>query len=184
MLEPLGFDVAEAANGRIALDLARSLSPALVLMDLLMPELDGFQAARLLKADPALASIPVVAVSASVYDQTQAESLCAGCDGFLPKPVDFDSLLALLRSLLPGIWSPSEPAPEAPPPEPVAAPRPLPPEFSALRDAALIGDVLQVLAETNRLLPLFPAHAPFLARVRQLAAAFEIVSLQRLLPKE
>ena len=184
MLEPLGFDVAEAANGRIALDLARSLSPALVLMDLLMPELDGFQAARLLKADPALASIPVVAVSASVYDQTQAESLCAGCDGFLPKPVDFDSLLALLRSLLPGIWSPSEPAPEAPPPEPVAPPRPLPPEFSALRDAALIGDVLQVLAETNRLLPLFPAHAPFLARVRQLAAAFEIVSLQRLLPKE
>ena len=181
MLEPLGFEILEASNGRIALDLARTRTPDLILMDLLMPELDGFEAVRLLKADPALASIPVVAVSASVYDQTQAESLCAGCQGFLPKPVNFDALLVLVQSLL-HLDTPPSPSPASIPP--LLCPSPLPADFASLRDAALIGDVLRVLAETERLLPLHPEHAPLLAHVRQLANDFQIQSLQRLLSQE
>ena len=179
MLAPLGFEIIEAENGRIALDLAARHSPCLILMDLLMPELNGFEAVRLLKADPALASIPVVAVSASVYDQTQAQSLCAGCEGFLPKPVDFDALLALIQSLL-HLESTAVPAPTPPAP----CPSPLPADYAPLQQAALIGDVLRVLAETERLLPLYPAHAPFLDRVRHLAADFQIQALQRLLSQE
>ena len=181
MLEPLGFEILEASNGRIALDLARTRTPDLILMDLLMPELDGFEAVRLLKADPALASIPVVAVSASVYDQTQAESLCAGCQGFLPTPVNFDALLVLVQSLL-HLDTPPSPSPASIPPP--LCPSPLPADFASLRDAALIGDVLRVLAETERLLPLHPEHAPLLAHVRQLANDFQIQSLQRLLSQE
>ena len=92
LLAPLGFDVAEAENGQEGLEKARALHPHLILTDLVMPVLDGYETVRSLRADPELRDVAVIALSASVFDQNRKESLAAGCDDFEPKPIQIDSL--------------------------------------------------------------------------------------------
>lgn len=102
VLEETGLpvDLATARNGAEAVDLARTLGPALILMDLKMPVLDGWEATRRLKADPATASIPVVAVTAQAMAGDRERALAAGCDGYLTKPLDLRTLLDFLRTWL------------------------------------------------------------------------------------
>jgi signal transduction histidine kinase/CheY-like chemotaxis protein len=181
MLSPMGFEIIEAANGREAVALTRERMPDLILMDLLMPEMNGIEAVQLLKRDPVMAGIPVVAVSASVYDQTQAESLCAGCVGFLSKPVNLDALISILRKRLDLDWKKDGTVPESSPAADPTAPSPLPRVFYHLREAAHIGDVQEVLREAGKLRERFPEHRVFISRIHELAADFEILALQRLL---
>lgn len=181
MLTPMGFEVMEAANGREAVALARAWMPDLILMDLVMPEMSGIEAVQQLKNDPVLAGIPVVAVSASVYDQTQTESFCAGCVGFLPKPVNLDALIAILRQRLDLGWDKSEAGAPVQPSVDTVAPFPLPESFYPLREAARIGDVQEVLREAGKLKDRFPEHAAFISRIQEIASGFEILALQRLL---
>jgi CheY-like chemotaxis protein len=90
-----GFDAATVANGREALDyLNRSTKPELILLDLMMPVMDGWEFRRQQKADPALAPVPVIVLSA--LDQSRAANVDAAA--FLKKPLDFDRLLALVRT--------------------------------------------------------------------------------------
>lgn len=102
VLEETGLpvDLATARNGAEAVDLARTLGPALILMDLKMPVLDGWEATRRLKADPATASIPVVAVTAQAMAGDRERALAAGCDGYLTKPLDLRTLHEFLRTWL------------------------------------------------------------------------------------
>jgi len=181
MLSPMGFEIIEATNGREAVALARERMPDLILMDLLMPEINGIEATQRLKGEPETAGIPVVAVSASVYNQTQAESLCAGCAGFLAKPVNLDALISILRQRLDLEWKEAGTGPDATTPTAPIAPAPLPQAFYHLREAARIGDIQEVLRETGRLKDRFPEHRVFISRVHELAAGFEILALQRLL---
>lgn len=92
-----GFNVEEAANGAEAVLKARQERPDLILMDLWMPVLDGLQATQQIKADPRMASVPILAVSAQVYSPAAEDALAAGCDTFLAKPVDPDQLLEQIR---------------------------------------------------------------------------------------
>ncbi|HTV02324.1 MAG TPA: response regulator [Luteitalea sp.] len=85
-LEVRGFRVVEAVNGQEAVELTRALRPAVVLMDLSMPVLDGWMATRLLKATPDTAGIPVVALTAHAREIDRTRALDAGCDVFLSKP--------------------------------------------------------------------------------------------------
>ena len=181
MLSPMGFEIIEAANGREAAALAREQMPDLILMDLLMPEMNGIEAVQVLKRDPVLAGIPIVAVSASVYDQTQAESICAGCVGFLSKPVDLDALVSIIRERLDLDWEGYGTVQDPTGPADPIAPFPLPQAFHPLREAARIGDVQEVLRETGKLRARFPEHRAFISRIHELAAGFEILALQRLL---
>ncbi|MFO8112373.1 MAG: response regulator [Desulfosalsimonadaceae bacterium] len=181
MLSPMGFEIIEAANGREAVAIARERMPDLILMDLLMPEMNGIEAVQILKRDPVTAGIPVVAVSASVYDQTQAESICAGCVGFLSKPVDLDALISILRDRLDLDWKEDGTVSDSTTPADPIAPSPLPQAFHHLREAARIGDVQEVLRETGKLRDRFPEHRVFISRIHELAAGFEILALQRLL---
>jgi CheY-like chemotaxis protein len=103
-LRPLGFEVMEAMDGAQAVALAASEPPDLVLMDLVMPVLDGFEAIRQLRAHPRFDSRPIVAFSASAFDVTRAQSEQAGADAFLSKPVDFDALLETLARHLHLKW--------------------------------------------------------------------------------
>jgi CheY-like chemotaxis protein len=96
--DELGVDVVRASNGAVALAAAAARRPDLVLLDLRMPVLDGFEACRRLKADPATRAIPVVAVSA---DGNRAAALAGGCDDFVAKPFDLDAIERVVRRWLP-----------------------------------------------------------------------------------
>jgi CheY-like chemotaxis protein len=101
MLKMKGCRVVEAADGRQAVELAPQVNPALILMDLSMPVLDGYEATRWLKAQPELSGIPVVAISAHCDPQHRQRALDAGCSECVGKPVDFHLLGELLKKLLP-----------------------------------------------------------------------------------
>jgi len=94
-----GYEVIEAADGREALDLARD-GIDLVVLDMSLPEMDGWEAARRLKGDPATRAIPIVAVTAHVMAGDREKALAAGCDGYVTKPVDFERLTGSIESLL------------------------------------------------------------------------------------
>ena len=89
-----------ASNGLDALAQARALRPALVLMDLKIPGLDGLEATRRLKADPATAGIPVVALTAQAMAGDRERALKAGCDDYITKPIDVRSVIELLKAHL------------------------------------------------------------------------------------
>ena len=95
---PVRFVV--ASNGLDALAQARALRPALVLMDLKIPGLDGLEATRRLKADPATAGIPVFALTAQAMTGDRERALKAGCDGYITKPIDVRSVIELLKAHL------------------------------------------------------------------------------------
>ncbi len=106
LLTPLGFDICEAEDGDAAVRKAQELSPDLILMDLVMPVLDGFEATRRIRAAGDQARIPIIAMSASSFelDRTRNRSREAGCDDYIAKPVRRDKLLALLESHLGLTW--------------------------------------------------------------------------------
>jgi predicted ATPase/signal transduction histidine kinase/DNA-binding NarL/FixJ family response regulator/tRNA A-37 threonylcarbamoyl transferase component Bud32 len=104
LLQPLGFEVTEAINGRDALNKVHELQPDLILMDLVMPVMDGFEATYQIRTFPDLDHIVIIATSASVFDFNQQQSLAAGCDGFLPKPIQEAELLEQLQLHLKLEW--------------------------------------------------------------------------------
>ena len=104
MLEPFGFEVILAENGQQEIDKAQENQPDLILTDLVMPVKTGFEAVAEIREIPAVKHIPIIAVSASVFIDDQTKSQIAGCDAFLPKPVDERKLLALLQEQLQLEW--------------------------------------------------------------------------------
>ena len=95
-----GFEIVMAVNGQEGLDLASSENPDLILLDMSLPVLDGWEAARRLKADAATARIPVIALTAHAMVQDKEKSLAAGCDDFDTKPVELPRLLEKINLLL------------------------------------------------------------------------------------
>jgi two-component system cell cycle response regulator DivK len=89
-----GYEVVEAITGTEGVRLAQTVGPDLILMDISVPELDGWQATAILKADPATASIPIIAVTAHALPEDEARSMSAGCDGYLAKPITPAALIA------------------------------------------------------------------------------------------
>ncbi|HCO44531.1 MAG TPA: two-component system response regulator [Gammaproteobacteria bacterium] len=97
-----GFEVLLAEDGAAGIARARSEAPALVLMDMSLPVLDGWEATRRLKADPATAGIPVIALTAHAMSEDRDRALAAGCDDYDTKPIDLERLLAKMNGLLEG----------------------------------------------------------------------------------
>ncbi len=95
-----GFAVAVATDGEQGVAMAASEAPDLILMDLSLPVLDGWEATRRLKGAPATRPIPVIALSAHAMEGDRAKALAAGCDDYDTKPVDFPRLLEKIRTLL------------------------------------------------------------------------------------
>jgi CheY-like chemotaxis protein len=95
-----GFEVVLAADGQQGIAVARSESPDLILMDMSLPVLDGWEATRQLKAEPQLRAIPVIALTAHAMAGDRAKALEAGCDDYDTKPVEFTRLLGKIEGLL------------------------------------------------------------------------------------
>jgi two-component system cell cycle response regulator DivK len=101
-----GFTVVVAGDGEQGVAMAASEAPALILMDLSLPVLDGWEATRRLKAAAETRSIPVIALSAHAMEGERARALAAGCDDFDTKPIDLPRLLNKIRALLPKVPPP------------------------------------------------------------------------------
>ncbi|MFG6458520.1 response regulator [Roseateles sp. BYS96W] len=100
VLEQAGFDVEWVTDGLQALAAAARQRPDIILMDLRMPVLDGYEATRRLKADPALRDVPVLALSAQARPEDKARSRAAGCADHLDKPIDVARLADQVRAWL------------------------------------------------------------------------------------
>ena len=97
VLRASGYRTLEAASGEDAIELARAHVPALVLMDVQLPGLDGVAALARLRGDERTAAIPVLALTAQAMEGDRERFLDAGFDGYLPKPVDIADLVAVVR---------------------------------------------------------------------------------------
>lgn len=104
LLEPIGFEIIEASNGQEGLEQTWNQSPDLIITDLAMPVMDGFEFLRQMRSHPQLKDWIVVVSSASVFDIDRQKSLDAGGNDFLPKPVQADTLLELLEKYLQLTW--------------------------------------------------------------------------------
>ena len=95
-----GFEMVIAMDGEQAVDLARSEAPDLILMDISLPGLDGWEATRLLKAMPETRSIPIIALTAHAMAGDREKSLAAGCNDYDTKPIDFRRLIEKIHGFL------------------------------------------------------------------------------------
>ena len=180
LLEPLGFEVTEATNGLDALDKAREFKPDVILMDLVMSVMDGFEATRRLRMVPDFKDVVVIAVSASVFDLDRKQSREVGCDDFLPKPIQKAELLETLRVYLGLEWVYEQQESRqqveaqglslrtqdllvAPPAE----------ELAILIDLAMRGDLRGITQRAAKLEELDQRWVPFANHLRQLAKDFK-----------
>jgi two-component system cell cycle response regulator DivK len=99
-LQVKGYETFEAGTGEEGVQLARERHPALVLMDIQLPGINGIEALRQLRADPTTRAIPVIAVTASVMMDDRQKIMAAGFDGFQGKPISVRELLATVRQIL------------------------------------------------------------------------------------
>ncbi|MBD1806092.1 response regulator [Microcoleus sp. FACHB-SPT15] len=194
LLSPLGFEVVEAIDGHDALLKAAEFKPDVILMDLVMPVMDGFEATRQLRQATELKDIVVIATSASTFDSDHQESLNSGCDDFIAKPVRSKELFELLQSHLGLEWvyeeeittpgklddtriqthgdsSHTSVSLVAPPVE----------EVDALFELAKIGDIKGILEGAERLEQMDEKFLPLVQELRQLAKGFQVKKIRELL---
>ena len=103
-LEPLGFKITLASNGQEAIQRTQQQSPDLILMDIVLPDMSGYDVIRILRSDPNFVQVPIIAVSASVNEFEKNQSQQLGCNAFLPKPIEMEQLLQLLTNELQIEW--------------------------------------------------------------------------------
>ena len=101
MLSAAGYEMVEAHDGEQVLEKVFASRPDLILMDIQLPGIDGYEVSRRIKADPALAAIPIIAVTSYALTGDDAKALAAGCDDYVAKPFSPRQLLAKIREYLP-----------------------------------------------------------------------------------
>jgi two-component system cell cycle response regulator DivK len=107
-LERRGYEVSIATDGQMAVDMARAPGPDLILMDMSLPVMDGWEATRALKSSAETRDIPVIALTAHAMSTDKDKALEAGCDDYDTKPVELSRLLGKIEALLPGTAQESE----------------------------------------------------------------------------
>jgi len=101
LLTSAGFEVVEAATGEEAVTVAESQRPDLILMDIQLPGIDGYEATRRIKANPALRAIPLIVVTSYALSGDEAKAMAAGADAYVSKPFSPRALLAKVKQYLP-----------------------------------------------------------------------------------
>jgi len=185
LLGQLGFEMVQAANGREGLEQAHARQPDLILMDMVMPEMDGLEATRRLRQLPALKDLPIVAISASATGSDEDKCLAAGANAFIPKPIDLGRLLRQVAALLKLDWIYALPA-AGPPREPQAVePLVIPPveEMEILRRLAQVGNMRDILRHAAHLAELDARYRPFADQLRLLAKGYQSKSILSLVER-
>jgi len=100
VLRHLGYEVIEAQDGVRAVELARSVQPDLILMDISIPRMDGWEATRILRGDPRTSGIPIIALTAHALASDREKAMEVGCDGYLAKPCEPRAVVAEVQRFL------------------------------------------------------------------------------------
>ena len=181
VLGRLGFEIAQAVNGQDGLAQAIATRPDLILMDTVMPIVDGLQAIRNLRQTPGLESVPIISLSASATPADEAMCLQVGANAFVPKPIMLDRLLAHVGRLLGLRWVGVDRPAAAQAPEP-GEPLVPPPadELEVLYRLALIGNMNDVIRRAEHVAGLDVRYGPFAQRLAGLAKGFESRAVLRL----
>jgi two-component system cell cycle response regulator DivK len=95
-----GYEVIEAVDGEEGIEKAKTEAPALILLDIYLPKMDGYEVAKRLKADKGLKDIPVIALTAHAMKGNREQALAAGCDGYISKPIDIRELPKQIEQFL------------------------------------------------------------------------------------
>jgi len=174
-LQPLGFKVSDAGNGQECLDVLDAANPDLIVMDVMMPVMDGREATRRIRQRPRRAALPIVASSASASREDEAQCYAAGADAFLPKPIDNDLLLKTIGDLLSLTWiTATERAPQAQESgTPVDVVVPPQDEIATLYQLARVGNMQSLSARADYLEDLDPRYAAFARQLRALAESYQ-----------
>ncbi|MGI9543549.1 MAG: ATP-binding protein [Cyclobacteriaceae bacterium] len=186
MLEPIGFELTEASDGKHALSEASRIKPDLILMDMVMPVYDGFEATRQLRKSSTFKNLPIIALSASVFEENKTQSKNAGCDDFISKPIRMDELLEKLNQHLNLKWvydishtnrvkntkgATIDPASSAIPPYE---------EIKQLSESAKVGDIRNFLAKLKEIKAGNDnkKYEEFIDKLSKMAEDFEMKEIQ------
>ncbi len=193
-LASLGFAVDEADDGLAAMAQVAQFKPDLILMDLVMPGMDGLEATRQIRQLPERQNIPIIALSASISPEARQKSIAAGCNDFLPKPFETEAILEKLQHYLPLQWLYADKhQPEAEDessPSPIKIRKPVlteiqninpPPqaELEILLTLAMTGDIMGIEERLSALEKQNAQYAPFAARLNRLAANLKISEMEQ-----
>jgi len=102
LLEKAGYAVIPASDGKIGIELAARVEPRLILLDIQLPTMDGYAVAQVLRSNPALKEIPIVAVTSYAMVGDREKALAAGCTGYMEKPINPENFVAEIESYLKG----------------------------------------------------------------------------------
>jgi CheY-like chemotaxis protein len=176
LLAPLGFHIDEAANGQQALERLQRHRPDLVLMDMVMPVMDGLEAIRRIRRMPHCLDMPIIAVSANATSSDRSQCLAAGANAFLSKPIDREALLDLIAARLGLAWQYGAAPPPGPQADEVdAEPLLAPPadELRVLHTLALTGNMRSLRERAAHLVRLDSRYRPFGDKLNALAAGYQ-----------
>ncbi|HEY6868882.1 MAG TPA: response regulator, partial [Novosphingobium sp.] len=181
-LQKFGFTTAEAADGRAGVEQARILRPDLILMDILMPVMNGHDAIAAIRQIEALQDIPILALSASATQDVRQRSLDAGANGFLAKPINLSELLLAIGNHLQLSWLTEEVALVETPGLQVADTLVAPPmeEIDRLLTLARAGNMRAIRMHADHIAQLDTRYEPFSEKLKALANAFQSSAILRL----
>ncbi len=180
VLHTLGFEYAQATNGEEGFTLAQAFQPDLIITDLVMPILDGFEMTRRLRQHPHLKNLVIIASSASVLKEDEFKGLEAGCNDFLPKPIEIDRLLICLQRHLKLEWI-YESTDDPITPEITEFNVPSQEILTIIYQAAQIGDIEAIEQELQQLKNTHPSYTPFANHLLELAAEFDDQEILKLI---
>ncbi|MEH1838091.1 MAG: ATP-binding protein [Nostoc sp.] len=181
LLQPLGFNVVEASNGKEGLEIAIALKPDLIITDLLMPEMDGFELIEHLRHTPEIQNVKIIVSSASVFEADKHRSLQAGGNAFLSKPIHVDELLDQLKQYLNLVWiykqsQPDEEKAKAATTANSQSAQLTPPSPQVLQEIVTLaskGNFNAILKWADKLEETDTKFVPFANEIRQLARQFD-----------
>ncbi|MFK5895081.1 MAG: ATP-binding protein [Pseudomonadota bacterium] len=183
LLKPLGFEIREACDGVEGLEMAKKYHPQLILMDLVMPNMDGFECTKILRSMPEFDDTALFAVSASVLQHQTKQALNSGCDVFIPKPIRAESLFLEMSHFLKIQWIykqqvTQEPATQEKIDEPAEMIGPEGKQAIKLHKLASIGDIEEILDHLE-LLENESKLKPFVQHARQLVKNYQVEKLEK-----
>jgi CheY-like chemotaxis protein len=174
MVSQLGFAVVEAVNGVDALDKARATRPDWILIDIVMPEMEGFEATRRLRQLPGLGEVPIIVMSASASGTDEQKSLAAGANAFVPKPIDVNKLAPQIAALLNLNWIYEPQAASSTEHEAVALlVAPSQQELEGLHHLAQLGNMRDIVQWAGRVAELDERYRPFADQLCLLAKGYQ-----------